>query len=1509
MVSVRKSWIAVALALLLVAAFAMVAPQPAYAAKKAGKTVAVTLYSDSATQNAKTLKAKGLKAKKAKWKSSKAKVVTVKKGKAVAKKPGKATVTAKQGKTTYKFAITVKPVSISQTSMSINVGASSPLTLEGDKIKSTTSSNQAVVAVDASGNVTGVGAGSADVTLTSKKGKNYVCKVTVVQAGAANPQPQPEPQPQPDPQPQPEPKSETVTVTSASDLNKALDQGSDLKEITFKTNDSGSITLDSQVDLSGTKLVIDAPNMTIENRAKYKEVVIDAIAPNTYIEHADNAIDVRAAKSHIRIEQEARATVQAQSAVEQMNLENNGHISELSLMTTGTVTVTGTSSQAAIKTKVEAAATIDTAVVLSIEATVKATLVLQPGSLGTTVQVPDADKIPATSGVGQATVTVVDADGKANDERTVIADYNQSVANSDAVLSRSVTGRVLDSNGAALSGVTVKIHPFGNIESTIKEASTNNEGIFTIDSVKSANYAITYELSGYRTATLNASLENSTDSKQLSDTVLFKDGEALDSTSISGNVIDATKTGNSGIEGITLRVRAGSSNVTDDILKTVTTNADGTFTVNDIVPGVYTFETVDLRNAEVHYLAASETVVVKAGANDPISLSMTPGLEAGEIRFVLRWKGADEGENIPSDLDSHLYGPRVDEGLFHTFFSQMGYYFGSNAIAELDRDDTDYIGPETTTVNELSQGTYTFFVHDYTNKESSESVAMGNSGAYVQVYSGNTLVQTYNVPSGAAGTVWAVCSYDPATKRFSAINKMMYESNPSAVGLDYLYGGLKLVDFEKNDFVTDAEIDGDRVYLNVTDTMSSDKVAKIVGAGSDGSTVSVALSDGTYVAKVTSSDKKTVRVYDLKFRVDYGDLAITNFKTNDLITGYTLYGSDEDDEEDANRISLTTKSLDFDALKDKIEPTYAKEGIQHTLTRVDDTILELKITDGTRTRVYVVELDYDWGDLKIDGFEVNDVVLAAQVYKRSIDVYVASGSTKSMWDSKLQPILPAGVTVSSKGWDEDGGVYAIAVTDGKLTRSYELDIMQDDRGGLIVGAIELNSVVTDYSIGEEYDWIGLYVIDDSESALTQNVRGICGTAGTSTKFNYSEDGDHTLVVTNSSGRSRTYDVNVSRDWQGLEVTGFEPSSIINDLYVGRSYIDLGLSTTDFEKYSKELVPIIAKSGAEYRYEYDSDGEPRLIISSDGIERSYWLEVYLDWGDLYIEGFETNDIVTAYLSMQERGARLFVAKDPKDFDSYKEAIVPRIADEDATYKVEWDEEERHPILTIEVNGQSRTYDVYLVRDWQGLEVTALKTNDVVKNYALGEGYISLELAPSVADADYDSDEALFNAYKDAVVPVIENTQATYEVVYDTTDDPDYPQPTLKISSDGVVRTYDLDLLTSYGDMNATGVVGKGGVEFSEVKMGYYRIDLVNDTLPLGDLTAENLENYLEFTFGDEVKSHRIEESYTYSDEVEFYLYLSSKENPDWDDDGCDRSYEVVITRSADYSDDYDDDYDW
>lgn len=168
--------------LTLVACLVALVAVGAAAAPAEAKTTTkkVTLYVDSATQRNKTLKASGLKAKKASWKTSRKKVATVsKKGKATARKKGKATITAKQGKNTYKFKITVKKVSISAKTLSVVAGKTGNVTLVGDKIKAVSSSNTAVATVSKAGVVTGVRAGSATVTLTSKKGKKYSCKVTV----------------------------------------------------------------------------------------------------------------------------------------------------------------------------------------------------------------------------------------------------------------------------------------------------------------------------------------------------------------------------------------------------------------------------------------------------------------------------------------------------------------------------------------------------------------------------------------------------------------------------------------------------------------------------------------------------------------------------------------------------------------------------------------------------------------------------------------------------------------------------------------------------------------------------------------------------------------------------------------------------------------------------------------------------------------------------------------------------------------------------------------------------------------------------------------------------------------------------------------------------------------------------------------------------------------------------------------------------------------------------------
>ena len=55
--------------------------------------------------------------------------------------------------------------------------------------------------------------------------------------------------------------------------------------------------------------------------------------------------------------------------------------------------------------------------------------------------------------------------------------------------------------------------------------------------------------------------------------------------------------------------------------------------------------------------------------------------------------------------------------------------------ADLDVDDTDWEGPETTTIYKQTAGTYSFYIYDFTDQSDEESTNMSNkSGAIVTVY-------------------------------------------------------------------------------------------------------------------------------------------------------------------------------------------------------------------------------------------------------------------------------------------------------------------------------------------------------------------------------------------------------------------------------------------------------------------------------------------------------------------------------------------------------------------------------------------------------------------------------------------------------------------------------------------------------------------------------------------------------------------------------------------------------
>ena len=124
----------------------------------------------------------------------------------------------------------------------------------------------------------------------------------------------------------------------------------------------------------------------------------------------------------------------------------------------------------------------------------------------------------------------------------------------------------------------------------------------------------------------------------------------------------------------------------------------------------------------------------------------TCALPICEARIVLEW-GAE-----PLDLDSHLTGAVSGGSNIHVYYASQQAFIGGTKAAELDLDDTDGYGPETTTIYDL-QGTYTFTVVDFQS-----TGTMAQNGATVKVYLPGQSPVVISLDRGrGVENVWDVC--------------------------------------------------------------------------------------------------------------------------------------------------------------------------------------------------------------------------------------------------------------------------------------------------------------------------------------------------------------------------------------------------------------------------------------------------------------------------------------------------------------------------------------------------------------------------------------------------------------------------------------------------------------------------------------------------------------------------------------------------------------------------------
>lgn len=305
----------------------------------------------------------------------------------------------------------------------------------------------------------------------------------------------------------------------------------------------------------------------------------------------------------------------------------------------------------------------------------------------------------------------------------------------------------------------------------VKVIYPEKDGLYKLSGVIIGNYILDVSAPGYKAQSTGVAVKKDNIEKVDINLTASPDTQ-INRGNIKAEIKDAV-TG-AALSAVTYDVRVGKDNVTGPVILTGKA-VNGKISL-DMTAGEYTvmFKCDKYISHFANFTFVDRYYETKNVALAPIEKTLSKS--GGDIlRVVMEW--GDE----PYDLDSHLVGPSEDGGKFHIHpvGSNKVYSLSGMEFAKIDIDAMNGRGPETTTVYKINKnGTYSFYVQDFTNKDKNDSMALSASGAQVRVYSGSLLLSSYNVPTQAAGNYWYVFDYYPGSDTLLAVNTLS-NINPS----------------------------------------------------------------------------------------------------------------------------------------------------------------------------------------------------------------------------------------------------------------------------------------------------------------------------------------------------------------------------------------------------------------------------------------------------------------------------------------------------------------------------------------------------------------------------------------------------------------------------------------------------------------------------------------------------------------------------------------------------------
>jgi hypothetical protein len=307
----------------------------------------------------------------------------------------------------------------------------------------------------------------------------------------------------------------------------------------------------------------------------------------------------------------------------------------------------------------------------------------------------------------------------------------------------------------------VIVYDSGN-DSEVATTQTDASGLFEIEIESGPNYQIRFVSDSYMDVTyFNVTIEPGV--TVFLETVLQIESVYSGNGTVGGTIRDAF----SGelMADVSLQLREGINVHSGDVVFEASTDNNGYYQIAEVPAGYYTAQ-LSGNGYNNSYFS-----ILSIGSQERLSqnAAISPVISEGETRIVLSWG------STPRDLDSHLYGPgALPEQRFHIYYANRGAS-ASEPFANLDTDDTSSFGPETITIYQQREGTYSYYVHNFSSFATPASRGLSASQAKVEIYQHNGSSTTFNVPAGKTGIWWHV--FDLQGERIIPVNRIT-ESNP-----------------------------------------------------------------------------------------------------------------------------------------------------------------------------------------------------------------------------------------------------------------------------------------------------------------------------------------------------------------------------------------------------------------------------------------------------------------------------------------------------------------------------------------------------------------------------------------------------------------------------------------------------------------------------------------------------------------------------------------------------------